>query len=584
MKRKYLVLTVALVLILAITALGCTAQQRTEYETYTVTDENGSTTYYINENGKWQDSNGNLGTYTEEDGTIVFFDMDGKQMFTGTRLDKMLALNVDGGTVFAVDETATEEEQTVSLKTVYALAKELGFNGTLEELIALFKGESAYEIAVENGFEGTKEEWLESLTGENGKDGKDGKDGVDGIDGVSISGIRKTDTNGNVDTYTISMTDGTKYTFTVTNGTGTEEATQPVADTTKKLDVISSCMLSTVTIVQEDGGAGSGIIYSIDKEKGDAYVITNAHMVYNSNRKSTSDPEYLETVKVYLYGSEVAANSGNDAVEMGIDATPIGACQLFDVAVVKITGSDAIKNSLAEAAAFADSDKVYPGQDVFVVGNANGYGISVAQGIVSKISQNVPFASISNSSQAVSHRVIRVDGAVNPGNSGGGIFNQNAEAIGIVIGKTTTSLTESLGYCIPSNIVLAVARNLITQYQHDPSEMHEFVRPLVGITIYTAESNAVIDDETGRVMVEESVKVLSVSEGMLADGKFEVDDVVKTIQINDGEVKQVVHVYTLTDTVMATKVGDVLHFTVERNGEIVAFDVTINEESMTVTQ
>ena len=80
MKRKYLVLTVALVLILAITALGCTAQQRTEYETYTVTDENGSTTYYINENGKWQDSNGNLGTYTEEDGTIVFFDMDGKQM------------------------------------------------------------------------------------------------------------------------------------------------------------------------------------------------------------------------------------------------------------------------------------------------------------------------------------------------------------------------------------------------------------------------------------------------------------------------------------------------------------------------
>lgn len=42
--------------------------------------------------------------------------------------------------------------------------------------------------------------------------------GVKGDDGVGISDISKTSTEGNVDTYTIMLTDGTTKTFTVTNG------------------------------------------------------------------------------------------------------------------------------------------------------------------------------------------------------------------------------------------------------------------------------------------------------------------------------------------------------------------------------
>ena len=57
--------------------------------------------------------------------------------------------------------------------------------------------------------------------GKNGKDGangRDGKDGKDGKDGVGISKIEKTATNGNVDTYTITLTNQSTYNFTVTNG------------------------------------------------------------------------------------------------------------------------------------------------------------------------------------------------------------------------------------------------------------------------------------------------------------------------------------------------------------------------------
>ena len=44
-----------------------------------------------------------------------------------------------------------------------------------------------------------------------------------GKDAVGISSIEKTDTQGLVDTYTITMTDGTTSTFTVTNGQGTNQ-------------------------------------------------------------------------------------------------------------------------------------------------------------------------------------------------------------------------------------------------------------------------------------------------------------------------------------------------------------------------
>jgi len=49
-------------------------------------------------------------------------------------------------------------------------------------------------------------------------DGRDGAPGTDGDDGVGIASIEKTSTSGNVDTYTITLTNGSSTSFTVTNG------------------------------------------------------------------------------------------------------------------------------------------------------------------------------------------------------------------------------------------------------------------------------------------------------------------------------------------------------------------------------
>jgi len=67
-------------------------------------------------------------------------------------------------------------------------------------------GKSAYDLAVEQGFEGDVTEWLLTLVGEKGEIG------------ASVSDISKTSSNGLVDTYTITFSNGSTETFSVTNG------------------------------------------------------------------------------------------------------------------------------------------------------------------------------------------------------------------------------------------------------------------------------------------------------------------------------------------------------------------------------
>jgi len=111
------------------------------------------------------------------------------------------------------------------------------------------KTRDIYESGLREGSiqDQTYEQWLESIKGKDGKDGQDGHtpivliggnghwfiDDVDtgisakgekgeqgnpGKDGVSVVSITKTSSEANVDTYTISYSDGTSSTFTVTNG------------------------------------------------------------------------------------------------------------------------------------------------------------------------------------------------------------------------------------------------------------------------------------------------------------------------------------------------------------------------------
>lgn len=86
---------------------------------------------------------------------------------------------------------------------------------------------------------------------------------MDIMDGVGISGVEKTESIGNVDIYTITMTDGSNYTFTVTNGSGGGgSADVPIASDAVagiirvgenlKIDENGVLSVDTATAVEED--------------------------------------------------------------------------------------------------------------------------------------------------------------------------------------------------------------------------------------------------------------------------------------------------------------------------------------------
>ena len=78
-----------------------------------------------------------------------------------------------------------------------------------------------YAAYQENGGTLSYEEWLSSIKGEKGdpgEKGEKGEDGKPGKDGTSVTSIALTSSSDNVDTYTITYSDGTTSTFKVTNG------------------------------------------------------------------------------------------------------------------------------------------------------------------------------------------------------------------------------------------------------------------------------------------------------------------------------------------------------------------------------
>jgi serine protease Do len=97
--------------------------------------------------------------------------------------------------------------------------------------------------------------------------------------------------------------------------------------------------------------------------------------------------------------------------------------------------------------ALGDSDKVKIGQAVFAVGTPEDYPHTMSAGIISSIRHEAPKG-------LVPGHVIQTDAALNPGNSGGPLFNERGEVIGIasyIFSKSGGS--EGLGFAIPSNAV-----------------------------------------------------------------------------------------------------------------------------------
>ena len=321
------------------------------------------------------------------------------------------------------------------------------------------------------------------------------------------------------------------------------------------------------TTTKDYSSAGSGVIYQMDKSEGDAFIITNYHVVYDAS--SNTENCISDDINVYLYGSEIA--------EKAIKASYVGGSLYYDIAVLRVEDSAILKESNACAVDVADSDRIVVGDSAIAIGNAQGLGISSTSGIVSVDSEYIEMTA-ADGKTAVSFRVMRVDTAVNSGNSGGGLYDDEGNLIGIVNAKIVYEGVESIGYAIPSNVAVSIAENIIDYcYEKDEESVQ---RALLGITVSTSDSGAVYDSTTGLVTIKETVSVYEVSSGSLADGILQAGDVLVSATVN-GNTTEITRQYHIIDMMLDVRAGDIVTLKILRGGEEKTVSITITEGCLT---
>ena len=331
---------------------------------------------------------------------------------------------------------------------------------------------------------------------------------------------------------------------------------------------MTKTLLSTVTIVADFGksaGAGSGVFYSVDKINGDAYVITNYHVVY------TKDYGVADEISLYLYGMELSSYA--------IPATLVGGSITYDIAVLKIEKNDVIKNSYATPVTFGDSDLVRVFDTVFAVGNAEANGMSATKGMVSVESESLQLEGADES--IISLRVMRFDAAVNHGNSGGGLYDTDGKLIGIVSAKDVSADVDNIGYAIPSNLAKLLAENII--HYCDGNTSTKVSKALLGITITAYVSGLHVDPETGDISQVDMVEVIEVTKGSIADGKVLVGDIINRISVN-GVTRPVTKIHHVTDFMLAAREGQTVSLDITRGEEKVTLSFQITEDEISTVK
>ena len=421
---------------------------------------------------------------------------------------------------------------------------------------------SAYDIAVQNGFVGTEEEWLSSLKGSNGMNGS----------GLDIQDIYE---------------EAKLYGFSGSFLDFLQEYLKADVKEDNDTETIANNMLSVVSIYcgftkvgessswwdqGEDvnySSAGSGVIVDINKEAGNALVVTNYHVLYDVN--SNTSNHISDAIYLYPYGAlngystETNSDEGGD----GIKARYVGGAMAYDLAVLMIEGSEFIRNNPVQAAKIGDSENVQAGEKVFAVGSPSGAGISVVSGVLSVDSEYIEMSS-TDGTGTVSYRVMRTDAAINSGNSGGALFNVYGELIGITNAKSVGDNVDNMCYALP----MAQVKNA---YQNIIDNGGVLQRAMLGVEARVISSKPVF--ENGRLTIEEQIVVNSteIAQTSAAYGKLHFGDVFVSITVH-GKTFNITRLHHVNDQLLQVRKGDTITIKVLRNNKETDVQITYNND------
>jgi len=268
-------------------------------------------------------------------------------------------------------------------------------------------------------------------------------------------------------------------------------------------------------------GEGSGFIVSAD-----GYILTNAHVVADADEVTVRTTDRRE------YAAKV----------VGVD-------KRTDVAVIKIEGKE------LPVVRLGDPSKLRPGEWVLAIGSPFTFENSVTAGIVSATGRSMPGEDLVP--------FIQTDVAVNPGNSGGPLFNLNGEVVGI----NSQIYSRSGGYMgLSFAIPIDVANNVRQQLEANG----KVTRGRIGVQIQEVDAKMAdafaLDRPRGALVGQ------VISGGPAEKGGVKTGDVI--LSVNGKSVERSTQ---LPGVISAIKPGDTARLEVWRDGSTKTVAVKVEE-------
>lgn len=279
--------------------------------------------------------------------------------------------------------------------------------------------------------------------------------------------------------------------------------------------------------------SGSGVIIS---ENDKFYVLTNGHVVKGAS---------AENIDIRLADGK------------RLTATHVWTDPPSDVAVLETSDTQLL------AARIGDSDELDIGDFVLAVGSPFGLTNSVTFGIISAKGRR--HLQLGNA-EIQFQDFLQTDAAINPGNSGGPLINLRGEVIGINSAIASTSgRNEGIGFSIPSNMVMAIARQLI--------EKGVVSRAFLGVTL-DPEFGPTVATEMGLPRLVGARVTAITPDSPAQRAGLKVNDVI--FKYNDKWVEDDTH---LINMVSLTPIGEEATLNVFRDGKVVQLTTKVGNRA-----
>lgn len=275
--------------------------------------------------------------------------------------------------------------------------------------------------------------------------------------------------------------------------------------------------------------AGSGVIIEL---KSGFYVLTNRHVIKDAQ---------LKDIEIRFDDGRVTSPT-----RVGEDADT-------DIAVLTLNIPKLIP------AKIGNSDRVEIGDFVVAVGSPFGLSHSVTYGIISAKGRR----DLDLGDGGVRYQdFMQTDAAINPGNSGGPLINLRGEVIGINTAIASQSGgNEGIGFAIPINMVMAIARQLI-----DHGTVH---RAYLGVSL-DSKFSAALAAEAG-LPRRLGARIIEVKPGSPAEAsQLVVGDVI--VKFGGVSIEDDTH---LVNLISFTPVGTEVPVVVYRNGRPLTLNVRV---------